>query len=114
VLLQAVSENRHGAAEAPGRMQRHRVDVGISRTAGLNIDGSVQSVERLAGPFHPHQREAERIMQPHIRRRLAIAARKALTVASLAADKSGLGGDGGAGRGCIVPVVGQEMNCQAA
>ena len=53
---------------AAGRMQRDRVDVGVSRLTGIKLGRFVQLVECLIGPLQPHECQSERIVKPRILR----------------------------------------------
>ena len=61
-------EFRHRVAHAPGRMQGNRVDIRISGLIRIEFGGAMQFAERIVGPFLPHKRQAERVVQARVMR----------------------------------------------
>src|SRR5262249_21403943 len=50
-------------------MQRDSADVGVTRTAWLEVGGRAEFGERIIGPFFSCQNKAERIMERRVRAR---------------------------------------------
>src|SRR6266436_5054319 len=60
--LQALLENGHGFVAASRRMQRHGIDIGVSRAIGLKLNGAAQFAQRLVETLEARQRETERMV----------------------------------------------------
>ena len=59
--------DRIGAA--PGQIEPNRVDIGIAGAVRLELGGAGKLGDRLALALPPHEREAERMMEPCVPRR---------------------------------------------
>ena len=59
-------ENCHGFATAAGRVQCHRVDVGVSSLVGIKLGRFAELGYCPIGLFQPHECQSERIVKPCI------------------------------------------------
>jgi hypothetical protein len=49
-------------------MQPDGIDIGVSRSVGIEFGGTAQFAERVLAPLQPRQHEPQRVMQPRILR----------------------------------------------